>query len=151
MPGMQLVELGASVLRAAIEFDALEAQGLSASLATDTLRGREDCFAPEVIEALVAIRGAGAFREEVRELPLSGLRVGMTFVEDVKTASGTLFVARGYQNHAGFLERARNSRGAPSTSRFASSCRAPHERKNRVSPRGRPAAHPTAKKSRPPE
>jgi len=113
MPGMPLVELAASVLRAAIEFDALEAQGFSSSLATDTLRGHDDRFAPEVVEALVAFRGAGAHREEVRELPLSGLRVGMTFVEDVRTATGTLFVARGYQITEGFLERARNfPRGA---------------------------------------
>jgi response regulator RpfG family c-di-GMP phosphodiesterase len=96
-PERLLIEKSARVLRAAADFDALEAQGNSAHLAVDTMRGRADRYDPEVLAALVELWGAGAPRQEVREVGLAGVREGMTFAEDVKLSSGSILVARGYE------------------------------------------------------
>jgi response regulator RpfG family c-di-GMP phosphodiesterase len=103
-----VIERSAQVLRVAIDFDLLETQGSSAAFAVETLRGRTDRYDPEIVAALAALRGAGVARDEVRELPLSAIQVGMVFAEDVKMSSGMLLVARGYEVTAGFLARARN-------------------------------------------
>lgn len=104
----RLVLLGAHVLRTAIELDALEAQGMSASLAADTLRGRAGIIDPQIVEALSRVHASSAPRDEVRELPISAIAVGMVFAADVKTRSGTLLVTHGYEVTQGFVERARN-------------------------------------------
>lgn len=67
--------------------------------------GRYDA---EVLEALCKVRGSGGLPEDVRELPLAGLRVGMVLAQDIKMQSGTLLVARGFEVTMGLLERMRN-------------------------------------------
>ena len=57
---------------------------------------------------LAALRGGSGPRSGVREVTLAVLCVGMVFVDDVKTSTGTLLVARGFEVTQGFLERARN-------------------------------------------
>lgn len=104
------VDRGAQILRVALDFDTLEAQGTSADLAIATLEGRNDRYDPEALGALVDSRHNDASRAEVRELPLSGLRAGMLIADDVKLVSGSLLVVRGYEVTASFLERARNFR-----------------------------------------
>lgn len=101
------VQRGAAILRLAIELDTLETQGLDPALAAETLRGR-DTYDPEILAALVAIRGSPARRVEVRELAPGALRPGMVFAEDVKFTSGALLVARGGEVTVGFLARVRN-------------------------------------------
>ncbi|MEQ1504324.1 MAG: HD domain-containing phosphohydrolase [Myxococcota bacterium] len=96
------------VLRVATDFDDLEVGGSTPALALSTMRGRER-YDPAVLDALHAIRG-GDDLEDVRELPLAGLRAGMVLAEDVKLTSGTLLVVRGYEVTAGFLERTRHFR-----------------------------------------
>jgi hypothetical protein len=110
-PSKLLVDLGAQILRVALDYDVLEAQGNTDSLVVDTMRGRADRYDPEVLAALVALRGGSTPRAEVREVPLSGLRVGMVCADDVKMLNGTLLVARGYEVTASLLERIRNFRG----------------------------------------
>jgi hypothetical protein len=44
------------------------------------------------------------------ELPIAGLRVGMIFAEDIRTQSGTLLVARGFEVTGSFIERTKNFR-----------------------------------------
>lgn len=98
----------AGILRIAIDFTALETRGFTTSAAIDTLRGRGDRYDAGLLEALQVVREGSAGREEIRELPLRALREGMTFVEDVRTASGLLLAPRGFRVSASFLERARN-------------------------------------------
>lgn len=107
-PRKQQIELMAQVLRAAVDFDALDSQGSSGALSLDTMRGRKDRYEPRILDALAALRGAEGPRAGVREVFLSVLTVGMVFVDDVKTTTGTLLVARGFEVTQGFLERARN-------------------------------------------
>jgi hypothetical protein len=56
------------------------------------------------------VSGAGAPHDDVRELPLDALSVGMVLAEDVRMETGALFVAGGYEITEGFVERVRNSR-----------------------------------------
>jgi CheY-like chemotaxis protein len=102
------VDLMAQCLRAALDFDSLDTQGNSAALAVDTMRGRPDRYEARVLDAVSELRGAQGPRMGVREVYLSVLCVGMVFVDDVKTQTGTLLVARGFEVTPGFLERARN-------------------------------------------
>lgn len=105
-----LVERGAQLLKIAVDFDVLEAQGNPAGVAVGTMRGRAECYDPEIFEAFAALRGADAPTLEVREVPVAAIREGMVFAEDVKLATGTLLAARGYEVTASFVERARNFR-----------------------------------------
>lgn len=106
----RLIDRAGEVLRVAVDLDELETQGQDAALAADVLLGRTERYDPEVLEALAALRRGGTNRAEVREVPVSGLKVGMTFAEDVTMSSGTLLVARGYEVTAGFLKRMQNFR-----------------------------------------
>lgn len=109
-PAPEAVTRGAHMLKAALDFDVLESSGLSEVVAINTMRSRADQYEPEVLEALASIRRRQDTQSRVCELPLDALREGMVLVEDVRLASGNLFVARGYQVKVGFVERARNFR-----------------------------------------
>ena len=102
---------GAALLRIATDFDALTAQGHSLARTLDILRGRPGQYDPRLLVALDNVRGEGSRRQEVRELSLSALQVGMIFAEDLRMHTGTLLVSRGCEVSAGFVERARNFRG----------------------------------------
>jgi len=104
------VDQGANLLRVAFDFDSLEMQGQAATLALDTLRGRLDRYDPRALEVLGALKTGEAVQVAIRELPMSAVREGMVFAEDVKTGDGVLLAARGYVVTAGFVERARNFR-----------------------------------------
>jgi response regulator RpfG family c-di-GMP phosphodiesterase len=107
-PG-DLVQRGAQILKVSLDFDALEARGYTAARSIDTLRGRSGTYDPAVLEALAAVRrGDDSKKETVREIPLSAVRVGMVFAEDVMMAHGPLLVARGYEVTTGFVARAKN-------------------------------------------
>ena len=97
---------GASVLRLAIDHDILESadNGTPFDAVLRTLRGRVGTYAPALLDALEAVRGAGA-ETGVQHLTMRELRVGMVFAEDVKTPNGVLLVARGYQITARVLDR----------------------------------------------
>lgn len=104
----QLARQAAQILRVAIDFDLLEAQGNAGGFALDTLRGRGDQYDSGVLNALAALRASGTTQERVRELPVSALRPGMVLAEDAKMASGALLAGRGYEITEGFVQRARN-------------------------------------------
>jgi hypothetical protein len=109
-PEKRLIARGAHILRVVLDFDALELQGNSAEVALDTLRGRAPGYDPETLEAFASIRCGGGQKVEIRELPISAIRVGMVLAEDLKLANGTLLATRGYEITTSFVERARNFR-----------------------------------------
>lgn len=98
------------ILRVAIDFDVLEAQGHAGPLAVDILGGRANRYDSGVLEALAEVRGGNEPRD-VREITIAQLRPGMVLIDDVRMSSGLLLVARGYEVTAGFIERVRNFRG----------------------------------------
>lgn len=97
---------GAGMLRLAIDFDILESadNGTPFDVVLGTLRRRGGTYAPGLLDALEAVRGAEA-APDVQHLTLHELDVGMVFAEDIKTPAGVLLVARGYQITARVLER----------------------------------------------
>ncbi|MEA2639519.1 MAG: hypothetical protein QOF51_913 [Chloroflexota bacterium] len=99
---------GARVLKIVLDFDVLQSQGLSAQVAMDALRGRLGWYDREILETFAALRGATARSNEVREISIREVSSGMVFVDDVKTTSGTLLIARGHEISPELLERIRN-------------------------------------------
>jgi len=99
----------AQILRAAGDFDTLESQGSTASLTLDTMRGRGERYEPRVLEALAEVRGSSQGpRVVIREVTLAVLCAGMVLVDDVRTTTGTLLVARGFEVTPQLVERVRN-------------------------------------------
>ena len=103
----ELVARGGEMLRIARDFDALEARGNSAALALSTLEGCDGHYDAEILGALRELRGINKPGEEVRELPLDELRIGMVLAEDLKMGH-LLLVARGCEITQSFVERFRN-------------------------------------------
>lgn len=106
----RVVRRGAQLLKVASDFDALEAQGLSAQHALEALKGRASEYDPEVLAAMLDMGGGRAGGETIRDISLAALKPGMVFAADVKLTTGTLFVARGYEVTESFLERLKNFR-----------------------------------------
>jgi CheY-like chemotaxis protein len=105
-----LAVTGAHLLRIATDYDMLESHGSDPARALDTMRGRNGAYDPKLLEAFAAVLGSATLREEIRELPLRSVEIGMVFAEDLQMANGTLLVARGYEVTAGFVERIENFR-----------------------------------------
>lgn len=103
-----MVRLGANILKMALDYDALIAQGHTSSVAVQTLRSQSKSYDAQLVEQFADFVGAGASRNEVRELPLRVVTPGMTFLEDVRTHMGTLLVPKGFEVTEAFLERMRN-------------------------------------------
>jgi response regulator RpfG family c-di-GMP phosphodiesterase len=104
----EAIPIGARILRIVSDFEALEAQGSSVSLALDTMRGRTGAYDPALLEAFATLRGSATLHEQVREIPLRMVTAGMTFLDDVKAPSGGLLLARGYEVTEALVERVRN-------------------------------------------
>lgn len=110
-PTTQLIELGAHLLRVAIDLEALEpmcsdpARSPFAELGVQT-----ELYDPEVLAAVDELYGerATAPRFTVKTFTIAGLDVGMVLAEDVRLTNGALLVARGFEVTASFLERLRN-------------------------------------------
>jgi hypothetical protein len=98
------------ILRVAVDFDTLEAQGQSSGVALTTLKGRADQYEPQVLAAFLGLHGQRREGDKIRDISVAALRSGMVLAADVKMATGTLFVARGYEVTPAFLERIRNFR-----------------------------------------
>jgi len=98
------------ILRVAVDFDTLEAQGQSSGVALTTLKGRADQYEPQVLAAFLGLYGQRREGDKIRDISVGALRSGMVLAADVKMATGTLFVARGYEVTPAFLERIRNFR-----------------------------------------
>jgi response regulator RpfG family c-di-GMP phosphodiesterase len=103
----EAIPWGARALRAVIDLDDLESEGYAESLAFDILRARTGWYDPAILEALAQVRKT-APQAQVRELPVSQLRVGMVLAQDVRTDKGTLFIARGQEVSASLLAKLRN-------------------------------------------
>lgn len=101
---------GGQILRVAIDYDTWEARGEAPSRILDILRSHSGAYEATVLAALSQVRGVNDAKQEIRDLPVAALRVGMIIAEDVRFAHGTLLVGRGYEVTAGFVERAHNFR-----------------------------------------
>lgn len=101
------IAFGSRALNIALDFDILDAQGVSIPVALDTLRSR-GTYDPHLLEAFATLRGAAIGNWDVREIALQDVEIGMTFAEDVRSRSGALLVPKGYQVTPSVHERLRN-------------------------------------------
>jgi response regulator RpfG family c-di-GMP phosphodiesterase len=85
-PSESLVKSGAQVLRLVFEYDA-------------------HCALLETLEGLV---GVGLQAEEIAEVAVGRVTVGMVFQDDLRTAVGAVLIPKGFEVTEAFLERLRN-------------------------------------------
>ena len=110
-PTTQLIQLGAHLLRVAIDLEALE------PMRTDPRRSpfselevQTDLYDPEVVRAVEQLYGERehAPRYHVKTIEAHELQVGMVLAEDFRLANGALLAARGYEMTASFIVRISN-------------------------------------------
>jgi len=102
--GGEAIPWGGRALKLVLDLDQLESEGTSLEKAFDVLRGRTGWYDPGIQEVLAKVRGAQE-SSEVRELPVTSLRAGMIFAQDVRNRKGHLFVARGQEVTRGLVEK----------------------------------------------
>jgi hypothetical protein len=104
----QLIELGAHLLRIAIDLDAVERGAMDRTIPpVDQLIARER-YDPEVLDAAERMYREHPRDRVIKTVSAPTLRVGMILAEDVRLATGNLLVARGYEVTASFIERIKN-------------------------------------------
>jgi CheY-like chemotaxis protein len=99
--------LGTRLLKAAVDLDTLEASGMGPAEALAVLQARLGAYDPRILGALeeeVARRTATT----IVELGLAQIKPGMLLVEDVRSRSGMLLVARGHTVSPGLLMKLQN-------------------------------------------
>jgi response regulator RpfG family c-di-GMP phosphodiesterase len=99
---------GSRALKAASDFDLLESQGYSAESAIETMRARMGWYDPALLEAISRLRIHPSREARILQIPLSAVRPGMVFTEDVKSRFGLVLIARGQEATPGLVERVKN-------------------------------------------
>lgn len=98
------IPLGARILKVIIDYDTLEAAGMSKADILLELKNRTGQYDPKVMAALKAvIRVEEGY--EVRQVSVGQLADGMILTRDVLTRDGRLLIARGYQVSQTMRER----------------------------------------------
>jgi len=110
-PTTQLIELGAHLLRVAIDLEALEPMCSDPTRSPFAELGAQtELYDAEVLAAVDQLYGerASAPRFQIETFAAAHLQVGMVLAEGVRLTNGALLVARGFEVTASFLERLRN-------------------------------------------
>jgi CheY-like chemotaxis protein len=92
---VEVLALGAKMLRVAVAFDSLRMKGVSNDEAMLRLRYRSE-FDRELVDALADMKSEES-KMELRKVPISTLTVGMILQQDVKNRAGVLVVAKGQE------------------------------------------------------
>jgi len=100
---------GARLLKVVFDFDLVESQGLSPAAAIGVLRGREGWYDPDFLAALAEHCGYGSAAQRVIEIELAETRAGMIFMEDLRTTTGIMLLARGHVVTDRLAQRIRSS------------------------------------------
>jgi response regulator RpfG family c-di-GMP phosphodiesterase len=100
--------LGVQVLRAAMDLEQLESQGMTRQEAHGVMTDRANRYGASVMAQVTRLCGAASSRASALEIPKSSLRAGMVILEDVYLNSGQLLVARGFEVTAGTVQRIQN-------------------------------------------
>jgi response regulator RpfG family c-di-GMP phosphodiesterase len=99
-----IVQYGAAILNAAMDFDARRRRGLSHADALADMRSRADFYTPEVISALARIE-ENELAEQIQVVPVSRLAVGMILEQDICARNGMCLIGQGQQITATLLQR----------------------------------------------
>jgi CheY-like chemotaxis protein len=104
---MDVLVLGAKMLKLAVTFDNLKMRGLSHEDTINQLRHTSAGFEPELVDALADMK-AEKTKMELRKVPISTLTTGMILQQDVRTRFGLLVVAKGQEVSHPLLARLQN-------------------------------------------
>jgi response regulator RpfG family c-di-GMP phosphodiesterase len=98
---------GALVLRIAVDYDELQSQGASDTVALGAMQSR-GIYDRALMDALVEIVGVGRGTLTVHEVSIAELKEDMTLADDVRSLGGSLLVARGQRVSDQLIERLGN-------------------------------------------
>jgi response regulator RpfG family c-di-GMP phosphodiesterase len=107
-PRGTFLPIGARLLHVLFDYDQLDAAEHHRAEIFKILRGRPGVYDPAIVDAWETTLNRQAEVAGVQTLRLADLRPGMVLATDLKTAGGTLLMARGHELTAGSLERLRN-------------------------------------------
>ena len=102
------IPLGARLLHVALDFDILQTRGLSTAEALAIMEQRNGRYDSRVLETFAELHMTTRDETGVPETSLRLIEPGMVFVEDVRTPSGLLLIARGQEVTVTMAERLRN-------------------------------------------
>jgi response regulator RpfG family c-di-GMP phosphodiesterase len=108
VPRGTALPMGARLLKVAMAVDTLEASGMAIEEIMDTLRGRVGMYDPDVVAAFGQFRKVDDAVDQVIEVKLSDVAVGMTFAFDVCTESGMVLIGRGQDATESVVRRIQN-------------------------------------------
>ena len=103
-----LVTRGASLIRVAAAFDALQQSGLEPVTVISAMLADPERFDDSTVLALKEIYGRAVTAANVAQVALQSLHPGMVLAEDLFSGSGMLLLARGSELSVASLERLRN-------------------------------------------
>jgi response regulator RpfG family c-di-GMP phosphodiesterase len=99
--------MGSRILKIALDLDELETREGSRPAALAKLLARRDHYDAEMLEIVEEALTAGA-AEEIVEVEIAALVVGMTVAEDIRTVDGLLLVSAGQPVNVGMIQRLQN-------------------------------------------
>lgn len=98
---------GAKALHIAVDFDNLQGQGTPPHAALDLMISRNQYDSAMLQRFRQSHQGSGE-DQGIVEMPLLRMRVGMVLAQDVRNATGTLLIPRGYRVNAALCDRIAN-------------------------------------------
>ncbi len=99
------IPLGTRILRAATDYDLLEAAGREPLVALRVLRQRDGLYDPAVLDAIARLLAVDEHAEDMEHLSVADLRVDMILAADLRTTDGVLLCGRGQVVTPALLER----------------------------------------------
>ncbi len=95
--------LGGQILKVALAYDDFVSRGIDSEKAIAQLKEHPEKYDPALVQALVAGKGGASF--EVMSLPITKLKPGMILDQNIRSAAGTLLVAKGQELSTAVLLR----------------------------------------------
>ncbi|MCC6653470.1 MAG: response regulator [Candidatus Eisenbacteria bacterium] len=107
VPGVvgERIPLGARLLKAATDYDVLEARGLSPAEAMVVMQSNSGSYDCEVLRHLGEVTQGAYLTGVVRQMTIREMQPGMVFGQDVLDERGLLLVARGQEASESLLHR----------------------------------------------
>ena len=100
--------LGSKILKAVMDLDVLESQGVPETTALEMIRNGPELQDSRLLLALGSVFDANEEAAEIRDLYIRDLKSGMVLVDAVEGTDGRLLVAHGQEVSVGLLERLKN-------------------------------------------